>query len=121
MTPFKYLGRLLIATYDDINLQKAQKSWARMLRILGREGVHAWTLGCFYFAIVKAVLLFGAETWVMNPCIGPSGSIPTQGGTAGLREAYMEPVGQYLVISPSGGGYTGSRLGGYGDLHIQAP
>ena len=41
---FKYLGRILTAGDDDWpevagNLEKAQKSWGRLKRILSREGV----------------------------------------------------------------------------------
>ena len=40
---FKYLGRVMTALYDECalmvgDLRKARKRWARMLRILGREG-----------------------------------------------------------------------------------
>ena len=43
VTPFKYLGRIMMASDDDWtsvvdNLRKAWKSWARMESILGREG-----------------------------------------------------------------------------------
>ena len=39
---FKYLGRFLTASYDNMpvvvgNLRKARKRWYRMSRILGRE------------------------------------------------------------------------------------
>ena len=33
----------------------------------------------------------------------------------------MDPGGKYLGILLSIGGFTGSRLGGDGDLHLQAP
>ena len=41
---FKYLGRILTATDDDLpavvgNLQKARRSWGRLSQVLGREGV----------------------------------------------------------------------------------
>ena len=35
-----------------------------MSRILGREGAYPIDSGCFYLAVVRAVLLFGAETWL---------------------------------------------------------
>ena len=71
----KCLGRFLAAMDDDwpeviVNLKKARKSWARLLRILGWEGADARMSGRFYLAIVQAVLLFGAETWVATPRIG---------------------------------------------------
>ena len=43
VTPFKYIGRILTASYNDLpavvgNLWKLRKKWARTLGILGREG-----------------------------------------------------------------------------------
>ena len=40
---FKYLGRVLIASYNNwpevvANMRKAQRQWARISSILGREG-----------------------------------------------------------------------------------
>ena len=52
------------------NPQKVRKRWVILSRILGRESADTWTLGSFYLSIVKAVLILGAETWVVNPCIG---------------------------------------------------
>ena len=52
------------------NLRWAQKKWERMIRVLGREGAYSWMLGVFYIAVVKAVLLYGSETWVMSLFIG---------------------------------------------------
>ena len=44
---YKYLGRLITATDNDIpevidNLQKAQNIWSRLLRVLVHEGTDAW-------------------------------------------------------------------------------
>ena len=41
-----------------------------MSSILGREGADPRNLGHLYLAVVKSVLLFGAETWVATLCIG---------------------------------------------------
>ena len=51
------------------NLLKARKSWGCLLRILIREGADKRLLGNFFKAVVQAVVLFGAETWVINPRI----------------------------------------------------
>ena len=72
--PLKYLGHLFKATEYDcttviINLQKAQKIWARKLRILGREGADTRMSGRFFLAMMQTTLLFGTETWVTNPLI----------------------------------------------------
>ena len=49
------------------NLLKARKSWGRLLRILSREGADTKVSGNFSKAVTHAVLLFGAETWVLTP------------------------------------------------------
>ena len=38
-----------------------------MVKILGREGAEKRTAGKLYVVVVQAVLLFGAETWVVTP------------------------------------------------------
>ena len=75
MESLKYLGHLLTLTDDDwppyiFNLQKARKICSRMSRILGWEDTDDRTPGCFYIAIVQAILIFGTETWVVTPDIG---------------------------------------------------
>ena len=74
VTSFKYLGRVITAGDDNwpvvtSNLIKAQKSWTRMTRILGWEGEDPRISSLFFKVVVQAVLLFGLETWVMNPCM----------------------------------------------------
>ena len=65
---FKYLGRLLSMDDNDgpavrANLLKAQKSWARISRVLREESVPPRVAGMFYKAVVQAVLLYGRESW----------------------------------------------------------
>ena len=38
-----------------------------MVNILGGEGTYRRTAGRFYLAVIKAVILFGSETWVVTP------------------------------------------------------
>ena len=52
------------------NLRKSPKRLARLSRIIGQEGVDPHTSGNFYIAVVQAILIFGAETWVIYPRIG---------------------------------------------------
>ena len=52
------------------NLKKARKSWARLTRILGREGANHRVSGMLFKAMVKAVLLFRSEMWVLTPRMG---------------------------------------------------
>ena len=69
---FEYLGRVLTVGDDDWpavegNLRKASKSWVWITRILSREGAEPKISGILCKAVVQTVLLFGAETWVLNP------------------------------------------------------
>ena len=41
-----------------------------MLHILSREGATPWVYGFFFKAVIQAVLLFGAETWVVTSFVG---------------------------------------------------
>ena len=67
---FKYLVRVMTLGDDDWpevggNLCKARKSWVQLSRILSQEGADPKVSGNFYKAVSQAVLLFGAETWVL--------------------------------------------------------
>ena len=71
---FQYMGRVMTAGGDYWpavagNLVKSRKSWVRLSRILSREGSGRRVSGNFFKAVVQAVLLFGAETWVVTPRI----------------------------------------------------
>ena len=71
---FKYLGRVMTAGDEDwpmvaVNLVKERKSWGRLSRILSREGADNRVSGNFFKAVVQAILLLGAETWVLTPRI----------------------------------------------------
>ena len=75
VTSFKYLGQVLTVGGDNWpvvvrNLKKARRSWARLTRILGQEGAKPRVSGMFFKAVVKAMLLFGSETWVLTPHMG---------------------------------------------------
>ena len=74
VSTFKYLGWVMTAGYDDWpavagNLVKARNIWGRLSHILSREGADKRVSGNFFKAVVQAVLLFGAETWVLKPRI----------------------------------------------------
>ena len=49
------------------NLHKAKNSWERMLQILSLEGEDPKVSGYFLNVVFHAVLMFGAETWVLTP------------------------------------------------------
>ena len=74
MSTFKCLVRVMAAGYDDWpavagNLVKSRKILGRLSRILIREGADKRLPGNFFKAVVQAVLMFGAETWVLTPRI----------------------------------------------------
>ena len=69
---FRYLRRLLTAVDADWleavgKLGKSQNSLGRLSWILSREGADPKVSVNFYKAVAQAVLLFGAETWVLTP------------------------------------------------------
>ena len=60
-------------------LSWARKVWSRMSRILRREGSVPRVSGFFFKDMVQAVLLFGAENWVVAPRMGKAlGGFQTQ-------------------------------------------
>ena len=72
MLAFTYRGRVLTANDKDWsavvgNLGKARRSWVQLSWVLGREGADLKVSRAFYTAVTQAVLLFGAETWVLTP------------------------------------------------------
>ena len=48
------------------NIKKAQRSWRRLAKVLGREGADPKVSRTFYIAVTHQVILFGAETWVLT-------------------------------------------------------
>ena len=67
----KYLGRPLEQSDDDFsevrrNIRKARHFWGRLRVILRRYEAEPITSAVFYKAVVQAVLLFSAETWVFS-------------------------------------------------------
>ena len=52
------------------NFSRARAVWKRMTKILIREGAEPRVSGFFFKAVVQAVLLFRAETWVVTSCMG---------------------------------------------------
>ena len=59
---FNYLGRVLLDSYGNWpeviwNLRKSQDKWARLLRVIVREGEDVRMSRLFCTAVVQAVLL----------------------------------------------------------------
>ena len=75
VTSFRYMGIVILAADDNWpavvqNLTKARAVWRRMIRILSREGESPRVSIFFFKYFVQSVLIFGAETWVVTPCMG---------------------------------------------------
>ena len=116
VTSFKYLGRVISATDDNWpavvrNLDPAKKVWSRMSRILSREGVTPWVYGFFFKAVIQAVLLFGAETWVVTPCMGKAlGGFQTQVARQLSGKLPCEDNGRDVEIHLDGGSNGGGGV-----------
>ena len=64
ITPFKYFRRVISVADKDWpavvrNLQRAWQKWARLTRLLSREGADARTLGHIYLAVVQSFMVYG--------------------------------------------------------------
>ena len=68
---FTYLGRVFTEKDDDSicierQIKKAKQRWYRIANILKREGANAICMARFYVTVVQAVLLYGADSWVVT-------------------------------------------------------
>ena len=77
VTSFKCLVQVMTASDDNFpvvvgNLQKEQKSWSRLTKILVRKGARPRLSGIFLKAVVQAIILFRLEMWVMITHMGRS-------------------------------------------------
>ena len=68
---FKYLGLML--NRSDYgwpvvvrNVGKARQFWRWLGKLTSREGAYPRVSAMFYHSVVQAVLLLGAETWVLS-------------------------------------------------------
>ncbi len=50
-------------------MAKAQGIWARVRTVLKGENVLPKVCGMFYRVVVQSVLLYGSESWVLNPAL----------------------------------------------------
>ena len=48
------------------NINNAKEKWFRLAPILKKQGADARVMSVFYKTIIKVVLLYGAETWVLK-------------------------------------------------------
>ena len=68
---FPYLGRIFTESDNDSvyiqeNLSNARRRWNCVAKILKTEGANAKCMAKFYITIVQAVLLYGADSWVVT-------------------------------------------------------
>ena len=66
-----YLGQILTEDDDDgrcieESLRNARKKWMAISRILKSEGADPECMAKFYMAVVQAVLLYCADSWVVK-------------------------------------------------------
>jgi len=69
---FRCLGRPLSVFDEDWpaahhNLKKTRQRWARVSRVLTRDGADPRVCSMFYKAVAQSVLLYCCETWVVTP------------------------------------------------------
>jgi hypothetical protein len=69
---FLYLGHKLLSSENDWldaikNLVKARQRWARISRVLTREGANPRVSAVFYKAVIQTLLLYGSEIWLLTP------------------------------------------------------
>ena len=88
VSSFKYLGRVMTASVNDrmevvTNMRNSWWKWAWMSKILVWEGENTRNSRTFYKVVVKSVLFFGSEMWVMTPWIGQTWGGSTIGWTYG--------------------------------------
>jgi hypothetical protein len=68
---FKYLGQILERNDNywpaiSRNLKRARIAWGRIGKIQTKERADVKSMASIYKAIIQAVLLYGAESWVVT-------------------------------------------------------
>jgi hypothetical protein len=71
---FKYLGRIIAEDGTEWatvwhNLSRGKKAWAKLNRVIAREGANPRSSAFFYKAVVQSVLLYGCETWTLDEAL----------------------------------------------------
>ena len=121
VTSFKYQGQVILVTENNWptvarNLAWAKTVWRRMSHILSREGATPWMYGLFYKAVIQAVMLFRAETWVVAPRTAQPGGVSDSGGKTADGTSLAEDNGQDVEIHLGSGGKVGGRFIDYGGI-----
>ena len=93
-----------------------------MSRILSREVATPRVSGLFFKAVIQAVLIFGAEIWVVTPRMGTAlGGVSDTGGKTDDGTAPAEDNGWDIEIHLSSGGKGGSGFLDDGGIRQAAP
>ncbi len=71
---FKYLGHQFSMTDNNApavraQMAKARGVWARVSAVLKGENAPPKVCGIFYRAVMQSGLLYGSESWVLNPAL----------------------------------------------------
>ncbi len=71
---FKYLGRRLSMSDNNTpalctQMAKARGVWVRVSTVLKGENAPPKVCGMFYRTVVQSMLLYGSESWVLNPAL----------------------------------------------------
>jgi exonuclease III len=91
---FRYLGRPVNSFGDDLyslmyNINKARGRWARVSRVLRRQGATSKISGYFYKAVVQSVLLYACETWTVTKKM------------LGLLEGFHHRIARQIASQPT--------------------
>ena len=93
------------------NLGQAWISLGRLSKILIQEGAYLKVLGSFYKAVVQAVLLFRAETWLLTPRVEQTLDRLQHRAAQRITGKQLRRRGD-LGVPASGGGNGGSSIKG---------
>jgi hypothetical protein len=90
---FKYLGRILDKNDNDWPavchaIKRAQIVWIHLRNLTRKDKADPKTMTSTYKAVVQAILLYGAESWVLSYGENPAKISPTM-CTIYYRETYQ--------------------------------
>ena len=116
VTSFKYLLRVILVAYDDWptmvnNSSRTSKVWSRISLIFSREVAAPRVSGFFFKSMVQALIMSGADTWVVTPFHGKvHEGVSDPGDEMADRTAPAENTRRDVEIYLGGGGKGGGRI-----------
>ena len=124
VTSLQYLRRVLFLADNEwalvvSNLWRPRHKWARLTRVLSRDGADERTSGQIYLAVVKLVMFYGSDTWVVTYHIGRflGGFYHRVAHRLRGRQHWQERDG-VCVYPPTGGRDSRGNTSGSGDLRL---